>query len=59
MGCTYLSKILAISSNTHTIMLLLILEEFGYPEVKMAIVVASQHNVPVLSNLSKNQNCRW
>jgi hypothetical protein len=33
MGCTYLFKILAISSNPHTIMLLLIVGEFGYPEV--------------------------
>ena len=33
MGRTYLSKILAISSNPHTIMLLLIVGEFGYPEV--------------------------
>jgi len=47
MGCTYLSKIQQLVVTTHTIMLLLILEEFGYPEVKMAIVVASQHNVPV------------
>ena len=34
MGCTYLSKIPTISSNPHTIMLLLIVREFGYPEVQ-------------------------
>ena len=33
MGRTYLSKIPTISSNPHTIMLLLIVGEFGYPEV--------------------------
>src|ERR1700692_442399 len=37
MGCTYLSKIPTISSNPHTIMLLLIVGEFGYPEVVMDI----------------------
>src|ERR1700676_166376 len=34
MGRTYLSKIPTISSNPHTIMLLLIVGEFGYPEVE-------------------------
>jgi hypothetical protein len=33
MGRTYLSKIPTTSSNPHTIMLLLIVGEFGYPEV--------------------------
>ena len=33
MGHTYLSKIPTISSNPHTIILLLIVGEFGYPEV--------------------------
>ena len=33
MGRTYLSKIPTISSNRYTIMLLLIVGEFGYPEV--------------------------
>src|SRR5882762_2939859 len=33
MGRTYLSKIPTFSSNPHTIMLLLIVGEFGYPEV--------------------------
>jgi hypothetical protein len=34
MGHTYLSKIPTTSSNPHTIMLLLIVGEFGYPEVQ-------------------------
>jgi len=37
MGRTYLSKIPTISSNPHTIMLLLIVGEFGYPEVGGAL----------------------
>src|ERR1700676_5074154 len=43
MGRTYLSKIPTISSNSCTIMLLLIVGEFGYPEVPYTAFYVEGH----------------
>jgi len=48
MGRTYLSKIPTISSNPHTIMLLLIVGEFRYPKVKTAYISNHDHSCSYL-----------
>jgi len=53
MGRTYLSKIPTISSNPHTIMLLLIVGEFGYPEVY------ESRSTPETQILNQCQSISW